>query len=137
MRTNYLLAFFTIIILFGCEKADEFSYPYGFTIEDLESINDCSLPLCAENRIIRFRSKNTIGILEKSKQELNTYFLFYPASYDSNYKFYFCNLPDSLKIDGANIRYSGNIIDACGIYESVWPVEDTYIIHLTEVVKIN
>jgi hypothetical protein len=136
MKLNFILFLLINICVSSCDKNDDtndFGYPDGISIGDMTSINDCSLTECSDERIVRLMASDVEGVIKESSLMPNEYLLVYQASFDSSYKFYFCELPESFKTDGLKIKFSGNLLDACGIYEAVWPTEETFIIKLTKI----
>lgn len=136
MKLELTLLLLVNLCISSCDKNDDnndFGYPDGISIGDMESTNDCSLNECSDERIVRLMASNVEGIIKESSLMPNQYLLVFQASFDSSYKFYFCELPESFKTDGLEIKFSGDLIDACGIYEAVWPTEETYIIKHTKI----
>ena len=136
MRLELILLLMVNLCISSCDKNDDnndFGYPDGISRGDMESTNDCSLDECSDERIVRLQAKDVNG---KIIEDLNGEFaLRYSFSFDSSINFYFCDLPDEFKQDDLDIIFSGNVIDACGVREAVWPVEEIYLIKLTKIEK--
>ena len=144
MKLKLLITLLAALIINACCKEDTKptdgkKYPVGITISDTTSINDCSLPECSVDRIVRLVANNATGKLYKLATEDSTYFINYPASYDSYIQFILCELPQEFQLDivsGLEVKYSGNLIDACGIREAVWPIEELYYLKISKIEKL-
>lgn len=136
MKLELILIILISLCVSSCDKNDDindFGYPDGITVVNMESTNDCSLDKCSNERIVRLQAKDVEGQIV---EDLNGDFaLTYAYSFDSSINFYFCDLPDNFKQDGLDIVFSGDLIDACGVKEAVWPVEEVYLIKLTKIEK--
>ena len=137
MKIQILFSIYLLLCFTSCEKVES-NYPKGVKIRDLQTINDCTLSACSDNRITRLVANDVIGKVKKSPLHDETYLLSYGASFDSYYRFFFCNLPDEFKVNGLEIIYSGTLIDACDIYgEAVWPIEEHYILKINSIKRLN
>ena len=143
MKLKLMIAILVALIINACCKEDakptDGRYPIGITISDTTSINDCSLSECSDDRIVRLVANNVTGKLFKLATEDSTYFINYPASFDSQIQLILCELPQEFQLDivsGLEVKYSGSLIDACGIREAVWPIEELYYLKLSKIEKL-
>lgn len=131
---KYIIFILSIIIL-SCNDDDNKEelfggYPEGMTVVDMHTQNDCSLDKCSEDRVLRLLAENVIGELFEIEQ--GEFIVSYPFTFDSAVRFYLCDLPPNLHQTGLEIKFSGHVIDACGVYEPVWPVEEAYIVRVSD-----
>lgn len=144
MKLELILLLMINLCISSCNKDDgnndnNFGFPKNIIQQDLTSTNDCSLPKCSEDRIVRYIAEDVNGRLYKLATEDSTYFINYPASFDSQLQIMLCNLPSEFQVDipsGLEIQFSGNLIDACGEREAVWPIEEIYFLKLTKIEKL-
>lgn len=131
---KYTLLLYLAIVLSNCkeEPVSIGNYPEGIRIFDNESINDCSLPACSSDRIVRLKAKNVNGTILESIVSDN-FLVSYTYTFDSYITFRFCNLPDEFKEDGLEVRFDGELLDPCGVYVRSWPEEETYILKITKI----
>ena len=137
MKLELILLLMFNLCISSCDKNDDnkdFGYPDGMSIGDMESTNDCTLEECSDERIVRLLAKEVKG---KVFHGINTgrYGLSYPFSFDSSIRFYFCDLPEEFKEEDLLVSFDGEILDACGVVEAVWPVEEVYLIKLSKIEK--
>ena len=136
-----LLIYLTASFLFvACNKDGsshlQFGYPDGVIVADIVSVNDCSLPECSDRRVVRLFAKNVVGQIRESIHEEGIYYLSYVACDDCVIRFYFCNLPLEFQEHRLEVKYSGFLIDACGIREATWPAAEVYILKVTKIEEI-
>ena len=134
---NRFTFFLISIILLSCEKEDSKtlngSYPKGMKVNDTQSINDCTLPECSDERVIRLIATNVKG---KIVQDIfGQYVITYFFTFDSSINFYLCDLPEEFQEEGLEIVFDGNVIDACGVKEALFPIEEVYNLKLTKIRK--
>lgn len=128
---KYLFFILIGFMQYGCEKVpdpDSSNYPKGFIVKDSTSSQDCSMSKCSNERIVRFKAENVPGVIIYDNLS-SEYVLDFTKSFDSTLRLYFCELPSQYRKDSLNIEFSGDIIDACGVYSSNGPVEEIYIIN--------
>ena len=136
---NGFLYFLPIVFLITSCKDDtvkplDNGYPKGFTIIDTVSINDCTLGECSDDRIIRLIAKDIVDVL--GFDSINQrYAVGFPISFDSFVRLYICDLPVEFQEDGINVKYSGELRDACGYYYPNFPIEEAYILKLTSITR--
>jgi len=141
LKISLLLIIVSICVM-SCDKDEhltEQGYPEGIVVRDTISDNDCNLPGCSPERVIRLLAEDVDGKLYKSPTEDSVYFINYSASFDSQIQLILCDLPEGIHIEGSSgvdVRYSGNLVDACGAREAVWPIEELYFLMLTEIEKL-
>jgi hypothetical protein len=126
------------ILTVSCEKNDPpggYGYPKGITIQDKVSLNDCTLPECSEERIIRLTAKNVMGTIHLDTVS-NHYGVGYHYSFDSYIDFYFCDIPSEFQVEGLEVRFDGKLLDACGYFQLLWPIEEIYILKLDKIEKL-
>lgn len=133
-----LLLFIVVLSFLHCDndnvKPLDGSYPKGFSVVNMNAINDCLLPECSPERVVRLNAKNAIGTIVK---DLNgEYAINYTFTFDSFLLFYLCDLSEAFKINGLMVRFDGKAIDACGYREAIWPTEEVYTLTLTKINKI-
>lgn len=128
---KYLFFILVSFLQYGCNKVpdpDISNYPKGFIAKDSTSSQDCSMSKCSNERIVRFKAENVLGVIIYDNLT-SEYALDFTKSFDSSLRLYFCELPSQYRKDSLNIEFSGDIIDACGVYSSNGPVEEIYIIN--------
>ena len=133
-RPNILL-FFILIFIASCKEDDgvhEYGYPQGISIVDMDTPNDCTLHECSEDRIVRLVADDVKGEIFKSSST-GIHAVSYTFTIDSKISLYFCNLPDDFKVEGMKVSFSGELLDACGYIEPIWPVEETYMVRLSDI----
>ncbi|MEP7324302.1 MAG: hypothetical protein ABI761_20390 [Saprospiraceae bacterium] len=127
------------LILLSCGKDDltpgGYGYPKGITIQDKTSINDCTLPECSEDRIIRLIAKDVKGTIHLDTIQ-HKYGVGYLHGFDAFVDFYFCDLPSEFQIEGLEVKFDGKLIDACGYYQPTWPIEEIYILKVDKIQKL-
>lgn len=136
MRKSLVAKVFVIVcIVAGCTKEDdEFGYPNGIIVGDMDSMNDCSLPDCSEDRIVRLLATNVDGKIFKGMSS-GRYGVSYQYTFDSSIIFYFCDLPAEFQVEDLRVNFSGKLYDACGVINAVWPTEDVYLLKLDNIYK--
>lgn len=131
-----LLIFVITIMLCSCTKQNNYEinrYPRGITEVDMTSPSPCFVDTCSLERIVRLRANDVKGVIRKRTIADDTYEITFTLGIDSRYTFIFCDLPEEYKIDNLHIRYSGDLIDACGIYNESWIIEEFYLLRLTDI----
>ena len=134
MRVIYFLF---LIFITGCDSKSNPSddlYPPGMSVHDMTLTNDCTLPECSDERIVRLIAKNVKGQIQMTLD--SQWVVFYPFTFDSYILFYLCDLPDEFQVDALDIRYDGKAIDACGIRMDSWPVEEVYTLVLSKIERL-
>lgn len=116
MKNNLTLLLFLLTFLVSCKNSDDdtalLNYPEGIELVDVDSENDCSLPACSSDRIVRLKAEDVQGtIIENDSGE---YIVRYSYPIDTQITFYFCNLPEDFKINNLEVEFDGEAIDACG-----------------------
>lgn len=133
-----------VLLLFAaCKKSPPdnesgYDYPDGISVVDKATENDCVLPKCSDERVIRLAANDVIGKLYQMSPEDSTYFISFAASFDSQIQFVICELDDEFKKDvstGLDVKFSGNLLDACGVATAVWPIEEIYLLQITKIEK--
>lgn len=136
MNEIKLISLLLLIIFFSCADdqplLNQRGYPDGMTRVNEISVNDCFLPICSEDRFTLFNAQGVEGTLFYN-DSLNMYGATYDFTFDSYLHLYFCDLPEALKQENLEIRFSGTARKACGAVNPVLPVEEAYIIQLTSV----
>ena len=137
MSLKLLLIIISQIVLLSCNKNDsnDFGYPDGVYIADMETENNCTLPECSDSRITRLIASKVNGKIKKSNFQDSVYLMNFGFSFDSYITFYFCNLQEDYKEHNLEVEFSGQLKDACGKYQAIWPIEEAYIIKLTKITK--
>ena len=134
MRIIFIALFSFIMI--SCKKDDptKIGYPSGMTVVDMQSTNDCTLAECSEERITRLIATNVEGKIVQDifGQFAITYFL----TFDSSVNFYLCDLAEEFQMDDLKVLYDGKALDACGVHEAIFPVEEVYILKITKIEKL-
>ena len=101
------------------------------------SSNNCSLDKCSSDRIVRLVANGARGTIFKLNDEDEYYFINYSASFDSQIQFVICDLPQEFQPEansgGIEIIYSGDLIDACGSPQFLWPIEKTYYLLINQI----
>lgn len=132
-----LLILSLFILSVGCEKDNEFGYPAGIRVSDMETENVCSLDECSDKRVRRLIANRVEGIIsEEPSSPYNYYFIRYPLSYDSYMMLYICDLSDEFKVDGLKVSFSGDLLDACGVWENIHPFEENYFLKINKINKL-
>lgn len=128
-----ILLYVCCFIFISCDKNEEpdSHYPIGMIKLSSNENNDCSLPECSLDRTPRFIAKNVEGKIYESNS--GGFLLFYPFTFDSYVTFHFCDLPLEFQKQGLEIIFDGMVVDACGVYQPVWPEEETYILRLDKI----
>lgn len=132
------IIWFIILLSIACDKENDRldgSYPKGFVENDLETINNCSLEECSDERIVRLLATNVKGKISMDTS-INAFTLSYPYTFDSVLSFYVCNLPQEFQQVGLEVIYDGKALDACGIREALFPVEEIYTLKITKIKKM-
>ncbi len=122
-----------LISLLSCNDDDDVvfcGYPNGMTIVDMDTENDCSLEMCSEDRVVRLDATNVIGTIQFDSTQ-NEYFIIYSFTFDSKIEILLCNLPLELQEVDKKVRFSGDVVDACGYFEPNWPIEESYIVRIS------
>ena len=138
LRNMHKVLFISIltfqILILGCSKesASEFGYPRGIFVGEMESENDCSLPACSQDRIIRLVANDVNGKVFRDITS-DQYGVSYTYSFDSFIIFYFCDLPEEFQEEDLEVKFSGKLLDACGIINASWPTEEVYLLDLYEI----
>jgi len=140
MKLKLMISILPALIINACCKEDakpiDGRYPIGITYADTTSINDCTLPNCSDERIVRFKVENLEGKIKKSVLEDSTYLMVYAVSFDSYLNIFICDLPEEFRFNGLEVIISGSLIDACGIREAVWPIEELYYLKISKIEKL-
>ncbi|MBK9981777.1 MAG: hypothetical protein IPP15_05030 [Saprospiraceae bacterium] len=127
------------LTLLSCGKDDPnpsgYEYPKGITVMDKTSINDCTLAECSEERIVRLIAKDVKGVIHLDTIQ-NKYGVGYLHSFDAYIDFYFCDIPSEFQVDGLDVKFDGKLLDACGYYQPVWPIEEIYILKIDKIQKL-
>lgn len=135
MKATTTLLIFTLFLIFACDKKqvslDGFEYPEGIKVVDLKSENDCSLPKCSTDRILRLKAKDVSARIG-SDSTINIQW-----QIDQTILLHLCEKLDSAflqSIKSRNVLVSGDLYDACGTIYQEWPVIENY---LFDMKKIN
>ncbi len=137
MRYKLFFVVFFLHVLLSCapDRDGPYGYPRGISEILSEQENDCSLPACSKDRIVRMRAKNVKGILFWDSLN-NRYGVRYAYTFDSYLNLYFCDLPDDIKQEDLSVKFSGDLIDACGVLDVDWPVEKYFLVRIDRIKKI-
>src|SRR5689334_8967637 len=106
---------FIILLFIACDKENnrlDGSYPKGFVENDLETINNCSLDECSDERIVRLLATNVKGKISMDTST-NQFVISYRYTFDSVINFYVCDLPQEFQEVGLEVIYDGEALDAC------------------------
>jgi hypothetical protein len=128
----YVILF--LVLLASCVKMDSEelrNFPEGISLVDSESENDCSLPRCSEDRIVRLIADGVEGVLVKDSDD--EFYVKYTYPIDTQLQFYFCDLPLEFRVDGLEIRFDGQLIDACGIKTPIFGGQQFYLVRLADI----
>ncbi len=136
MRKSLIATIVMIVCIgVGCTKEDdEFGYPNGIIVADIDSMNDCNLPDCSEDRTIRLLATHVDGKIFKGMNS-GRYGVSYQYTFDSSIIFYFCDLPVEFQVEDLRVNFSGKLYDACGVINAVWPTEEVYLLKLDNIHK--
>jgi hypothetical protein len=111
---------------------DALSYPpAGLVDNDLTSENDCNLPECSDERVVRFLANEMQG--ELYKDENNDFKVRYTGGIDTSFELYFCDLPEAFREEGLLVNFDGQIIDACGVKNPILGGQSIYFVKLTRI----
>ena len=136
MKAQYL--WFILFLFCSCDKENnrlDGSYPKGFVENDLETINNCALDKCSDERIVRLLATNVKGKISMDTST-NEFVVWYRYTFDSVINFYVCDLPQEFQQVGLEVIYDGKALDACGIREALFPVEEIYTLKITKIKKM-
>lgn len=133
-----ILIYLSLLLVSSCEKEniqynlDGFEYPEGITVVDLTSENDCALPKCSDERLLRLKAKNVYGLIG------NDSLIVIPWQGDGYIDLELCNSidPSQFKIDTSIVQkvlVSGDMIDACGLTDYGWPTIELYSFNLKNI----
>ena len=134
MYILYLL----IISFYSCELENarlDGSYPKGFVENDLITISNCALEPCSDERIVRLLATNVKGKISQDTSN-SEFVISYRYTFDSVINFYLCDLPTEFREVGLEVIYDGKALDACGIREALFPVEEIYTLKITKIKKL-
>src|SRR5688572_6369374 len=106
----------------------------GIRIHDMTLTNDCTLPECSDERIVRLIAENVNGRIQMTLD--SQWVVTYPFTFDSHINFYLCDLPEEFKVDALDVIYDGKAIEACGIRTPDWPVEEVYTLVLSDIERM-
>ena len=135
MKLYFIL---TAFILLSCQKKDEDtfgSYPKGVMEGDLVTLNDCTLPLCSEERVVRLFAKDVKATIYLDTLS-NLYVAGYRYNFDSYLNLFFCNVPAEFRVHGLEIIFDGELVDPCGYFQPIFPVEEIYIVRVSKMEKL-
>lgn|SRR5690606_7685908 len=130
------LFIFSIFLSFSCDKKqvslDGFEYPEGIKVVDLKSENDCSLPKCSNDRILRLKAKDVYGLV------VNDSIINIGWQSDGYIKLFLCNKLDPSQVDlnldeVPAVIVSGDLYDACGTLNLNWPTIEYYFFELKKI----
>lgn len=133
---SILLLVFTSFIFLSCDKEqlslDGFEYPKGIKVVDLKRGNDCSLPKCSSDRILRLKAKDVLASI------VNDSILNITWQFDGYIKLFLCTKLDLSQFDfdanpAPRVLVSGNLFDACGIIDLTWPTIEYYFFDLKKI----
>lgn len=133
-----LLLILFMIVFVSCGKDDPksgYGYPNGITVQDKVSLNDCTLPECSEERVIRLIAKDVKGTIHLDTLS-NHYGVGYNYSFDAYIDFYFCEIPIEYQVEGLEVRFDGRLFDACGYFHPIWPIEEIYLLKIDKIEKL-
>ncbi len=57
----------------------------------------------------------------------------YSYPIDTQLLFYFCDLPSEFRVDGLEIKFDGELVDACGIKTPFFAGQEFYFVRLDEI----
>ncbi len=125
-----------MLVFLHCEdeNLNDKNYPKGMHINDIESANDCLLPECSSQRVVRLIANNVVGKIEESVN--GDFGISYPFTFDSHIVFYLCDLPDEFRENGLEVKFDGIALDACGYHTASFPIEEVYTLKITKIKKI-
>lgn len=134
----YQISLFTILFSLSCSKEEDeiyysingIPYPKGIKVIDQATLNDCTLPWCASDRITRLELNDVVGILRLDS------ILQIGFTSDSYIEFHICN-KSSIDFNFGSaehqkVKFSGTARDACGYLFNGYPFEEEYFISVTK-----
>lgn len=136
----------TIFILISCGKDEDIYYslegvPYakGIKVIDLNTLNDCTLPVCSDQRITRLSLTDVTAFIRKdSIPEGEFTILQVTFTFDTVIEFYICNedIINFTHEPGEMVKFSGIAKDGCGYLYHPYPFDEEYFINLSKIEKI-
>lgn len=136
--TRFLFAVQIIFLAISCKEDSPAplvsGFPEGFTVFDTVSINDCTLDECADDRVVRWVAEDVVDYIGFDSVS-QRYGLGFPYSFDSYVRLYICNLPAEFQENNIKVKYTGELLDACGYYYPIFPIEENYILRLSSITR--